>query len=130
IVLQNIFDDDHDFGEELLRLSLENSPGKRLSKKNTLVFAQLLVVRGKIDDAKTVLARFPKVDRDYFEYLKAEILNPFTFGSASTGDQWLEYFNRMFVKNKIEPILVEEGPGLPFDRLESQAVATTAAVTI
>src|SRR5699024_488509 len=86
IVLQNIFDDDHDFGEELLRLSLENSPGKRLSKKNTLVFAQLLVVRGKIDDAKTVLARFPKVDRDYFEYLKAEILNPFTFGSASTGD--------------------------------------------
>lgn len=117
-ILQNILDDDQVFGERLLTTVLKAFPDNKLSNKNVLVLVQYYVVAGEITTAQQLLSAYPKIDADYFEYLKAELLNPFSLGNEDTKEKWLSEFNRMFRYNNVRPILVESGNGTAFDRIK------------
>lgn len=117
VLLQNIFNDDLLYAEKLFRLALACSPNNELRTKNLLAWAQYLVISGNRSEAESLLQRFPKIDEDYFSYLKAELLNPFSYGSEKTADQWLNYFNSVFLHNNVAPISIADSDLAPFDRV-------------
>lgn len=124
VLLQNILNDDIEYADALFRFAIRASPKKKLSRKNNLAFTQYLIATGKLHEARVWLDRFPETDTDYFEYLKAEILNPFSHGSEETTQEWLEYFNRMFISNDVAPISVEKSAAPPFDRVKCERGTT------
>lgn len=117
VLLQNILTDDLPYAEALFRLALESSPNNKLTTKNLLAWVQHLVVSGNRSEAEILLQRFPKIDKDYFNYLKAELLNPYSYGSEETAVQWLDYFNSMFRRNNVAPISLADSALAPFDRV-------------
>lgn len=119
VLLQNILEKDAVFGEKLLQFSLTHSNNKKLSKKNALVLAQHLIVSGAIAEAREVLDAHKGIDSDYFNYLEAELDNPFTVGTDETFEVWLSQFNRMFTFYGLAPIYLEDSDLLPFDRIRS-----------
>ncbi len=120
ILLQDIHEDDKIFGEKVLKFALACSSGQKLSRKNSLALIQHLISSGNAHEAQEVLELHRGIDSDYFNYLEAELNNPFTLGNEDTSERWLKQFNRMFVDNDLAPILIEgDADSAPFDRLKS-----------
>src|SRR5699024_579331 len=64
---------------------------------------------------------WPDVDREYYQYLRAETFNPFTFGSGASRDDWLESFNAPFKAHGLSSVLIDSGTDCePFDRVYTE----------
>ena len=117
VILQNRLPDDQPYGAELLKMVFDSKQLDRLLEQHLLVLIQYLISTGEIEQTHTLLKRLLKIGRVEYDYLKADLLNPFTRGSSADLQEWLEYFNRMFIQNDLLPVSLKAYESKPFDRL-------------
>lgn len=117
---QNLLPGDTSYGAELLALANSLDTHGELAHQTRRVLIQHHIVEGNLSTASELLDEHPKIDREAFGYLRAEMSNPFTCGKSSDYHKWLASFNRVFEHYNVAPIgLRDDQRLLPFDRLEA-----------
>lgn len=126
LLLSSQREDEKQVGLIVLRAVLGMLPYDRQVKKWRRNCVQALILQKKDDDALGLLKKWKSIDDLEGGYLRAELKNPYRFGSGSTNknsdfDEWINNFNQLFIENGILPVDLELSDKKPFDRLIATA---------
>ena len=126
---QNLLTGDRSCGAELLSLANSLDTNGELTRQPLRVLIQHHIVESNLAPALELLDEHAKIDREVFGYLRAEMLNPFTYEESSDYRKWLASFNQVFEYYNLAPIGLRDDKGLlPFDRLEAFPAHTEISV--
>jgi len=125
VLLQNLLEDDRIFGESLLLLAHKLAAPSELSIETRRVLIQHCVLHRDNQTVERLLDDSPDVDREFFGYLRAEILNPFRAPDRGTLNDWLQNFNKPFLHHDLAPVFFASRNVQPFDNLQTKAQAQT-----
>src|SRR5699024_9747949 len=114
VLLQNLLEDDRIFGESLLLLAHKLAAPSELSIETRRVLIQHCVLHRDNQTVERLLDDSPDVDREFFGYLRAEILNPFRAPDRGTLNDWLQNFNKPFLHHDLAPVFFASRNVQPF----------------
>lgn len=119
VLLQNLLDDDLEYGEALLVKAHALTAPSRMPKYLRTVLVQHYIATGQIAKAQSYLEAWSDVAEEEHKYLVTELLNPFALGDAETYSKWLSGFNLVFTANGLLPVDLDGvSRRAPFDRLQ------------
>ena len=118
--------DEKRVGLTFLRAALDLLPYDREIKKWRRNCVQALILLKRDKGAIALLNKWEQTDKSDRGYLRAEMKNPYRFGSGVTNpdadfDQWIKNFNLRFVAEGISPVQLTLSERKPFDRLSAKA---------
>lgn len=120
VLLQNFEVDDIDFATTALHLAIDGLPKNALSRKYRMLLVQHYITTGQDDLALAELDLYSDIDKEYLQYLRAELKNPFRDVQRPNVEEWLANFNAPFIAHGLEPVEVVQGVGTAaFDGLTS-----------
>lgn len=126
VLLQDLLEEDRFFGEKLLQVASECKIAEGgISIDSRRVLIQHFVRQGDRAMVEKLLGESPDIAEESFEYLRAEVLNPFIAYGRGNYEEWLDNFNRFFVENGIAPVSLGQQGRQPFDRLTTDVEAKT-----
>lgn len=132
LLLQNIYEEDVPLGVSALRQGVVNLPLSARSRRYRKLLVEHEVLYGSTDRATEMLDRWPDVDREFFGYLRGELMNPFIDHHGHDFNAWLASFNRPFVDANLVPVILDGDAAEPFDRLavarRHQAIAESGDI--
>lgn len=128
VLLQDLLEDDLEFGEKLLKTVLSISAGKALPKSHAMVLFQHLIASDRHYEAQELFDKHSDRLGDEKAYILAELRNPYVFESHGDMEFWLREFNRPLTEAGFTPITVKPGSGLPFNRVVSTPAEATRAL--
>jgi hypothetical protein len=118
ILLQNLLEDDLQYGEAVLSLAHELADVGELSDDVRRVLIQYHILYGNKGTAEKLLDHSPDIDGEFHGYLRAEIHNPFVT-SETDSEEWLDSFNALFNEHNMSPITVNTNLPTPFDSIQT-----------
>src|SRR5690625_1362563 len=119
VLLQNIYEDDAEIGQRILRLAVDwLSVGK--ARPYRLLLVQFHILNGNARAAEKLLGEDPELDASSHYYLHTDVKNPFVSSESSDFTSWLRGFNAPFQRFNLLPITLREGPASPFSRLKGE----------
>lgn len=86
---------------------------------------ELLLEAGEFDRAERCLAASDDLNKLYYRYLGADLINPFTGAPNGDYQRWLRMFNAPFRAYGLEEVALDGSDHLPFDRLIAESPAAT-----
>lgn len=124
LILQPTDESDRYLGTQLLEEVIDYLPKTLKTRSLRALLVQTCILNGSHGEAISYLERWKDVDKLEHQYLRGELLNPFSNGknlddskSHSGEKEWLENFNRAFVADGFSPIHLSGNAALPFDRI-------------
>lgn len=127
LLLQQLEAGDERCGVVALEYGIARLPVNIRSRRFRKLLIDHYVVRGDKVRSLELLDAWRDVNRDVHQYLRAELLNPFTAPDGGDVEAWLANFNREFVAQGLAPIVLEGGTSQPFDRLATALEVTDEA---
>ena len=126
LLLSSQREEEQQVGLIVLRAVLGLVPYDREVKKWRRNCVQALILQKRDSEALSLLNRWKSTDNLDRGYLRAELKNPYRFGTGINNDkadfdEWVENFNRRFVVEGISPVTLELSDKKPFDRLTATA---------
>lgn len=113
------YEKDISLGLEFLRVANRSLSHDREHQHFHRLEAELLARQGHVKAAASLVANDELLKELYYGYMLTDLDNPVMSGSSSTYTNWLEGFNRPFVKNDLQPLLPTTSSTPSFNRLQT-----------
>lgn len=129
LILHPIEESDRFLGSKLLTEVIDYLPKTSKTRNLRSLLVQICIMNGEARQALSYLERWKDIDKLEHQYLRGELLNPFSkinegslSSSPGTQVEWLENFNRPFVEDGFSPITLTGDAPEPFDRITADTV--------
>lgn len=129
LLLQQFEPIDSTVGVAALEYATTRLPMNFKSRRFRKLLVSQLILSHNYTRSRELLDTWPDVDREYHNYLRAELVNPFFVHEGGDLESWLQNLNRDFEAHGLSRIHVDHHGGVPFNELrgEAEPLATTAA---
>lgn len=117
LIHQELHSGDKELGLAALKSAIERLPKNLVSRGFRKLLVESTLLSGDRDPSIGMLDAWPDIDRQYYNYLRAETLNPFTNISGGKFRDWLELFNAPFREYNLRPVSIDVDAKTPFDGL-------------
>ncbi|GAA1161911.1 glycosyltransferase family 2 protein [Nesterenkonia sandarakina] len=121
--LQDLYEDDSEFALAALRHANRSLWRSQPYRRFHVLEIQLLMERREFEEAEQRLHENLDLRRATQGYIKCDLQNPFLRADPNLYENWVEEFNRPFLRGGWLQVSVAEGSSQPFDRLEGQEAA-------
>ncbi|WP_170228490.1 glycosyltransferase family 2 protein [Nesterenkonia populi] len=112
-------DKDLEFAVAALELALPRMGRQKGTQRFSKLLADIYAENRELGKFDALVEAHPSIKSHYYSYLTVDSRSPFLLNSseAHAYENWLDGFNRQFIRNDLIPVYLTEGEAAPFNRL-------------